>query len=127
MAFQKKEKAQATKGKFALNNPEERKRLKSALATVTHYFQQADDAKEGASETIADLSTEYGLDKKTIRKLASTMYKHNYGTLQEENRHFEILYETVIEGKLRDDPVDEMLDDLEPDDDATDADLDEAE
>lgn len=126
MAFQPKEKAQATKGKFALNNPEERKRLKSALATVTHYFQQSDDAKEGASETIADLSAEYGLDKKTIRKLATTMYKHNYGSLQEENRHFEILYETVIEGKLRDDPVDEMLDDLEPDDDASQADIDEA-
>ena len=126
MAFQKKEK-QASKGKNVLNNPEERKRFKSALSTVTHYFQQADDAKEGASETIADLSAEYGLDKKTVRKLASTMYKHNYGSLQEENRHFEILYETVIEGKLRDDPVDEMLDDLEPDDDATEDDLAEAE
>jgi ribosome-binding protein aMBF1 (putative translation factor) len=126
MAFQKKEK-QATKGKNVLNNPEERKRFKSALSTVTHYFQQADDAKEGASETIADLSAEYGLDKKTVRKLASTMYKHNYGSLQEENRHFEILYETVIEGKLRDDPVDEMLDDLAPDEDATEDDLAEAE
>ena len=122
MAFQKKEK-QATKGKNVLNNPEERKRFKSALSTVTHYFQQSDDAKEGASETIADLAVEYGLDKKTVRKLASTMYKHNYGSLQEENRHFEILYETVIEGKLRDDPVDEMLDELEPDEDATDEEL----
>lgn len=122
MAFQKKEN-QAAKGKNVLNNAEERKRFKSALATVTHYFQQADDAKEGASETIADLSAEYGLDKKTIRKLASTMYKHNYGSLQEENRHFEILYETVVEGKLRDDPVDEILDNLTPDEDATDEDI----
>lgn len=101
--YQKKEKTEqeASKGKNILNSPEERKKFKSALATVTQYFQQVDDIKEGCSETIADLSAEYGLDKKTIRKLATTMYKHNYGTLQEENRHFEILYETVIEGKLR--------------------------
>lgn len=105
MAFQKKEKApqEATKGKNILNSPEERKKFKTALATVTHYFQQADDIKEGVTETIASLSSEYGLDKKTIRKMATTMYNHSYSTILEENRHFEELYETCVEGKLRDD------------------------
>jgi hypothetical protein len=111
--FQKKE-VEASKGKNILNNAEERKKFKSALATATQYFQQIDDLKEGVSETIADLSGEYGLEKKVIRKLVTTMYKHNYGSLQEENRHFEILYETVIEGKLRDDksadPLEAALD-----------------
>lgn len=85
-----------------LADPEQRKKFKSALATVTHYFQQIEDQKEGVKETIADLAAQYGVDKKTVRKIASTMYKHNYGSLQEENRHFEVLYETVVEGKLRD-------------------------
>lgn len=112
--FAKKEKTEQ-KGDGVLRDPEIRKKFKSALATVTHYFQQIDDQKEGATETIADLSVEYGLDKKTIRKLAVTLYKHNYGSLQEENRHFEALYEMIIEGKLRDsdghkDPLDEDID-----------------
>lgn len=117
MAFKKKEKQQANKGANILNNPEERKKFKSALATVTHYLQQVDDTKEGMKETIEALSADYGLDKKTIRKLAVTMYKHNYGSLQEENNHFAILYETLIEGKLRDDgddasdPLDKAMDD----------------
>lgn len=117
MAFKKKEKQQANKGVNILNNPEERKKFKSALATVTHYLQQVDDTKEGMKETIEALSADYGLDKKTIRKLAVTMYKHNYGSLQEENNHFAILYETIIEGKLRDaaddasDPLDKAMDD----------------
>lgn len=117
MAFKKKEKQQANKGANILNNPEERKKFKSALATVTHYLQQVDDTKEGMKETIEALSADYGLDKKTIRKLAVTMYKHNYGSLQEENNHFAILYETLIEGKLRDDsndvadPLDKAIDD----------------
>lgn len=101
MAFQKTEKAGPTKGANALNSVEERKKFKTALATITHYFQQVDDLKEGEKETIADLSAQYGLDKKTIRKMAVTMYKSNYGSLLEENRAFEALYEQVCEGKLR--------------------------
>lgn len=115
MAFKKKEKPQANKGVNILNNPEERKKFKTALATVTHYLQQIDDTKEGMKETIEALSADYGLDKKVIRKLANTMYKHNYGSLQEENNHFAILYETIVEGKLRDDggvtdPLDKAMD-----------------
>jgi len=63
-------------------------------------MQQIDDAREAIKETIADLSGATGIDKKQIKKLATTMYKHNYATLQEENRHFEALYETLVEGRL---------------------------
>ena len=101
--FQKPEKQQKESKGNVLADPEIRKKFKSALATVTEYFQHIDDHKDGAKESIEALSIEYGLDKKTVRKIATTMYKHNYGNLQEENRHFEQLYEIVVEGKLRDD------------------------
>lgn len=95
-----------------LNDPDKRKRFKSALATVTHYFQAIDDQKEGIKETVQSIADEYGVEKKLVRKLASVMYKHNYTTIQEENRHFELLYETVIEGKLANvqDPLDDTDD-----------------
>lgn len=112
--FAKKEKE--SKGNV-LADPEVRKKFKSALAIVTNYLQQIDDIKEGMTETIAELSSEYGLDKKTVKKIASTMYNHNYGSLQEENRHFETLYELIVEGQLRDpdgninsDPLDRAID-----------------
>lgn len=107
--FAKKEKE--NKGNV-LADPEMRKKFKSALAIVTNYFQQMDDIKEGVKETVDELANEYGLDKKQVRKLALTMYKHNYGSLMEETRHFELLYETVIEGKLRD-PSDVSSDPLD--------------
>lgn len=97
----KAEKLSNDKGRI-LADPEIRKKFKSSLSTTTAYFRQIDDLKDSVKDAIADLSAEYGLDKKTIRKLAVTMYKSNYGSLLEENRHFETLYETVIEGKLRD-------------------------
>lgn len=92
---------EATRGKNILNSDEARKEFKGRLAAVTHYFRTIDDARDGLKDTIADLSTEFGLDKKLIRKIATTMYKQSYTTVHEENRHFEILYEMVIEGKLR--------------------------
>jgi hypothetical protein len=87
-----------------INDLEKRKEFKSALATLTHYLQQIDDHKEGLKEAVSDISEKYGVEKKHVRKLANTMFKHNYYTLQEENRHFEVLYELLVEGKLRDDP-----------------------
>ena len=91
-----------------LNDPNERKKLKTSLATITHHFQAIDDQKEAIKETIDEISSSSGLDKKTVRKMAVTMYKHNYASLLEENRHFESLYETVVEGRLltNKDPLD---------------------
>lgn len=100
--------SKTTKKAVFLNDPDERKKLKTALATITHHFQQIDDQKEAIKETIEEISGTSGLDKKTVRKLAVTMYKHNYASLQEENRHFESLYEVVVEGRLltNNDPLD---------------------
>jgi DNA-binding IclR family transcriptional regulator len=96
------------KGAASLSDPDERKKLKTALSTLTHHFQAIDDQKEAVKETIDEISSTSGLDKKTIRKLATTMYKHNYASLQEENRHFTSLYEVVVEGRLltNKDPLD---------------------
>lgn len=116
MAFKKKEKAQAIKGANILNDPDERKKFKSMLAVLTAHMRDIDIHRESVKETVADMSADYGLDKKVINKIAKTMYNHNYGSLQEENRHFETLYETVVEGKLRDDADDaddEVVDPLD--------------
>jgi len=111
---QSKQQPSNNKGNI-LNDPDKRKRFKSALATVTHYFQGIDDHKESIKETVEVISEEYGVEKKIVRKLASVMYKHNYNSIQEENRHFELLYETVIEGKLASvqDPLDDDVDGIE--------------
>lgn len=100
------EKQTKTSKKVTLNDPAERKKFKTGLATITHHFQAIDDQKEAIKEIIEELSESSGLDKKTVRKLAVTMFKHNYASLQEENRHFEQLYEIVVEGRLLPAPSD---------------------
>lgn len=113
MAKVKKQPQAQSKNK--LNDPAERKRFKTGLATITHHFQAIDNEKEAIKEVIEELAEQAGLDKKTVRKLAVTMYKHNYASLQEENQHFSLLYETIIEGRLTavKDPIDREEDDVD--------------
>ncbi|MGZ8924412.1 MAG: hypothetical protein ACXW2E_00880 [Nitrososphaeraceae archaeon] len=90
-----------------ITNPDELKKFKGVLATVTHYLQIIDDQKEAIGETISEASTIYGIDKKIIRKLANTMFKSNYSDIHEENTHFEILYEAIIGHSAKaEDPLD---------------------
>lgn len=116
MAFKKKEKEQAKKGVNILNNVEERKKFKTMLAVLTAHMHDIDVHRESIKETVECMAADYGLEKKIINKLAKTMYKHNYGSLQEENNHFAMLYETIVEGKLREanddasDPLDTAID-----------------
>ena len=97
-----------------LTNPEELKKFKQTLVTITHYLQIIDDQKEGIKETIAEASTLFSIDKSVIRKLANVMFKHNYADIQEENAHFELLYEALIGGRIS---VIDPLEDADKEDD----------
>ena len=83
-----------------LNDPIKRQEFKSSLAAITYDFDAIDKLKETIKEDVAAISQTYGIDKKLVRKLAVTMYKHNYSSIQEENEHFAAMYETIIEGRI---------------------------
>lgn len=90
-----------------LTNPQKLQEFKQYLVTITRYLQIIDDQKESIKETIEDASREFSIDKRIIRKLAITMFKSNYADIQEENQHFEYLYEALRGQKITvDDPLD---------------------
>jgi len=94
--FKPKQKQENDGGHSVLVDPEQRKKFKQCLATVTHYLQIIDDQKEAIKETIEETSATFSVDKKLVRKLSNVMFKHNYADIQEENEHFALLYETLI-------------------------------
>lgn len=113
MAYQKKGKKKEENANI-LTNPDELKKFKSVLVSITHYLQIIDDQKEAIKETVEEAATIYSIDKRIIRKLANTMYKHNYADIQEENKHFELLYETLVGGRLNvPDPLEEEEEETE--------------
>ena len=83
-----------------LSSKEQRAKFKALLGEITQAYQRIDDERESIKEMIADGSATYGLEKKVVRKMSVTMYKHNYADVKAENQHFEELYETLVEGKL---------------------------
>lgn len=80
-------------------NPKDRTELKAMLAEMTNCMQRIDDEREHMGDIAKAAEEKFGIKKKIIRKLASTMYKHNYADVQQENEHFEFLYEALVEGK----------------------------
>jgi len=77
----------------------EKQELKSALVEITTAMQRADDEREHIKDICASCEETFGIKKAVVRKLAATMYKHNYPDIVAENEHFEQLYESVVEGK----------------------------
>ena len=81
-------------------NEKDRDALKAAIAEITKSMLKMDNERTAMNDVIAAAASTYDIDKKQIRKIAKVMYQSNYSDIQEENEEFELLYETLIEGKL---------------------------
>jgi hypothetical protein len=81
-------------------NQEDRKKLKAMIVEMTNTLSRVDAEREHLKEIAAVASDEFGIQKKIINKLARTMYKNNYTDLQQENQHFEFLYESLVDSNI---------------------------
>lgn len=81
------------------SNPKDRQQLKQMLVEITNCMQRVDDERESIKEILADVEEKFEIKKKVAKKIATTMYKHNYADIMAENEHFEMLYETLVESK----------------------------
>ena len=80
------------------SDPADRQKFKAMLSEMTHCLSRADSEKEQMKEICEEAFDQFGIAKKTINKLAKTMYKHSYADLQSENEDFEFLYEALVLG-----------------------------
>ena len=81
------------------SSPKDIQTLKTMVSEMTYCLDKIDKQREQMKD-IADAAAEkFELAKKTVNKMARTMYKQAYADLCAENEHFELLYETVVENK----------------------------
>jgi len=85
---------------------EDRKKLKGMLTEMTHCLAAMDAQRDQKKDIATGIKEQFELAPKVINKLASTMYKSNYASLQQENEDFEDLYEILVNGKLVDEADD---------------------
>ena len=81
------------------SSPSDQQKLKNAIVEITNCMLRMDSERDQIKEIINDVADTYDVDKKQVRKIATTMYKSNYSDVVEENREFELLYETLVEGR----------------------------
>lgn len=81
------------------SDPRDREKLKQAVGEITNCMLRIDAEREQIKTIIADNAEEYGIEKKLLRKVATTMYKHNYADVQAEQDDFELLFESLFEKK----------------------------
>jgi hypothetical protein len=84
------------------SNSKDRQKFKQALAEITACMQRMDDEREHIKDITKMVEESFEIKAKVTRKLASTMYKHNYADVQSEHEHFEFLYESIVEGRKTD-------------------------
>lgn len=75
----------------------DKKVFKAALDILSEHFTTIEDEREMIKETIAELSDQFSLDKKTIRKIARTYHKQNFIDERKSFSDFEDLYEQIID------------------------------
>lgn len=77
----------------------EKQEFKLMLGEITQCLRRMDDERDQIKEIVKVASEKYDIKGKLIRKVANTMYKHNYADVVSEHEHFEHLYESMVEGK----------------------------
>lgn len=85
------------------NTTTDKQKLKEMIGEITKCMLRIDAEREAMKEIIKDAADRYKIDKKLVRRIASTMYRSNYADVQAEHEEFETLYETIVEGKKTDD------------------------
>ena len=83
----------------SIQSPEDRKLLKGMIVEMTHSLERIEGEKEQIKDIAESAKSKFDISPKLVKKMARTMFKHNYADLQSENDDFELLYETIIEGK----------------------------
>ena len=81
-------------------DPSKQQRLRIKLEEITKCLEIQDRESKQITEILDDIKDEFGIPNKLGRKLAKTMYKHNYAELCEQEEKFEFLYEHLKSKKL---------------------------
>jgi predicted DNA-binding protein YlxM (UPF0122 family) len=85
-----------------VSNPEQQKRIKSALEDISDSLAIIAGAQAAIKDIKADLFDEFKetLTKKQINKMAKVYYKRNYKQEVQEAEEFSYLYESVTGEKI---------------------------
>ena len=78
-----------------LSNPEDRKKLLSAIKEIDNSMVRVSSERDFQKDAITAVADELDLEKKYVRKLASIYNKQNMSQVQQETEEVIELYEMI--------------------------------
>jgi archaellum component FlaC len=82
---------------FNVTNSADKKKIKDALFEISNSMTRMDAEKELIKDIINDLSDNFELPKKTVRKIAKAYHKQNFNQAVADNEEFQELYESILD------------------------------
>ena len=79
-----------------INNPEDKKKFLNAIVEISNSMTRTEAERDLINEIIKDLSEEFDINKKIIRKIAKAYHKQNLNEEQQDHDEFVELYEEVV-------------------------------
>ena len=79
-----------------VSNPEDRKRIASAIKELSDSMTRIDAEKDLMKDIIQVTFENHGIDKKHLRKIANVYHKQNLSEVKNEQEEFETLYEQLF-------------------------------
>ena len=81
---------------MAINTTEGRQKVKEALQLMSRCLTSIADERDVIKDIIKDLSDEFDLPKKIIRKMGKVFHAQSFSEEKASNEEFEALYEEVV-------------------------------
>lgn len=82
-----------------ISSPEDRKKFQGAIQEISNSMTRMEAERDLIGEIIKELSDEFNMNKKIIRKIARAYHKQNLAEEQHDHEEFVEVYEEVINSK----------------------------
>lgn len=82
---------------FNVTNPADKKKIKDALFEISGSLTRMDAERELIKDIINDLSDNFEMNKKTVRKIAKAYHKQNFNQEVADSEEFQELYASILE------------------------------
>ena len=81
---------------MTISSPEDKKKFKSAIVEISNSMTRMEAERDLVGEIVKDLSTEFDINTKIVRKIAKAYHKQNLTEEQQDHDEFVELYEEIV-------------------------------
>jgi hypothetical protein len=80
---------------MTVSSPEDKKKILSAVREISNSLTRIEAERDLIKDIVKDVSDNYQIPRKTVKKIATTYHKQNMTQVEQEHEEFVELYDDV--------------------------------